>query len=164
MKKLNLFAASIAMSSAVLAGSPDVRVNYGQPGPSAGTGFGALKPLHKASRLDTAHLAVLEQIPAIVDAMGYEKDNKRRRLEIDVAAGSQNGPVYRIDGVERSDFRVRVSLYQGSALIDRATYENTSEGNMLEVGVGDAIKHFVSEPRTASLLGYTVDQQLAASK
>lgn len=164
MKKLSLLVASLAMSSAVLAGSPDVRVNYGQPGPSAGTGFGALKPLHKVSRLDETHLAVLEQIPAIVDAMVYENDNERRRLEIDVAAGSQNGPVYHIAGVEHSDFRVRVSLYQGSALIDRVTYENASEGNMLEAGVVDAIKHFVSEPRVASLLGYTAGQQLATTE
>lgn len=138
----------------------DVKFNYGEPGPRAGTGFADLNPTNRSDAnadVRTAMNDIQQWIIANLDTSSGQK----ARLIVDVAADHFDGPVVEKDGELQTAYRVRLKVQRHRAVFEHRIYEVSGSGDIFREGLINAVQEFIARPNVAQLIGYDQNQAVA---
>lgn len=160
MKNLVFFVFALLCSSIAFSSTADIRINYGEPGPTAGTGFADLSPLER-SAADQAIRDTLGSLEQLIQASLIGENNGKTRLIIDVAANHFSGPIVTVNEEVHTAFRVRLKVQRHRAVFEHRIYEIESEGDTFSQGLQAAVEDFLGRPKVAKLMGYDANQALA---
>lgn len=162
LKNVFLLAVAVMISGLGFAQTPAIELNYGEPGPRAGTGFGDLRPVER-SKADAPVQAALQHIAELVRS-GMHEDytgNSKTRLIIDVAADHSSGPVVNDNGKLRTEFRVRLKVQRHRAVFEHQIYQVSAPGDAFREELAKAVQGFMAQPEVARHFGYDSSQALA---
>lgn len=160
LKNLVFLAFTLLISSLAFSNAPDIRISYGEPGPTAGTGFADLEPVER-SAADQDVRDTLINLEQLIHASLIGENDSKTRLIIDVAADHLNGPITTVNDEVRTGFRVRLKVQRHRAVFEHRIYEIESEGDTFRQSLLAAVEDFLTRPKVAKLMGYDSSQALA---
>ena len=160
MKKAIAGAALWLLPSLSFAATTDVQLNYGEPGPRAGTGFADLTPTDRSDANADVRSAMNEIQQWIVANLNESTGNKSR-LVIDIAADHVKGPVVEKNGELQTGYRVRLKVQRHRAVFEHRIYEVSGNGDIFREGLISAVQDFIARPKVAELIGYDQRQSIA---
>lgn len=161
MKNVIAGAALMLLSMFCFATTTDIKFNYGEPGPRAGTGFADLNPINRSDASADVRSA-MSDIQQWITAKLSESGTQNARLIIDVAADHFGGPVIERDGAKHTGYRVRLKVQRHRAVFEHRIYEVSGDGDVFREGLLNAVEDFIARPRVAQLLGYDLQRSIAS--